>query len=317
MCFPTLTAVGSLFLLFSFIIELFILIGNLPSTFLPGIYFAKAFSRSQNLSYSFGLWNYCQGDGSGVVSSCSSSSAAYNWAKTPNISNIAPTAAHSYVASGLFLGMFILFFIGCGFSFVFWCFSLPICCVKRRGLGYSMSTLVLTTFCVMLTAFILSLVVIFLGIKAVTGQDGWGAEVGNSLWLTISALVSLMISFLCYTGGTTCGRPGKKRRNKNAIDPNFKDGNPNSSQPLYMASPVFVPQHGAQTNGGQGMLQQPYSPNTTGAVHQQNYDTQGHVGHTGNTPHTPNQSHDPNSVSVPMHGYQTPTLEPANTAPPH
>lgn len=56
MCFPTLTAVGSLFLLFSFIIELFILIGNRPSTFLPNINFAKIWNRQQDLSYTFGLW---------------------------------------------------------------------------------------------------------------------------------------------------------------------------------------------------------------------------------------------------------------------
>lgn len=166
----------------------------------------------------------------------------------------------------------------------------------------------------MLTAFILSLVAILVGMKVVTGNANWGGEAGNSLWLTIAALVSLMISFLCYTGGTTCGRGGKKRRNKNAIDPNFKDGGPNSSQPLYMASPVFVPQTGQQQPGQQGnMLQQPYSPNPVNQ-HNQNYDSNAHLGNTG---HTTNQNHDPNSVSVPMHGYQTPTLEPANTSPPH
>lgn len=221
--------------------------------------------------------------------------------------------------------MFILFFLGCGFSFVFWCFSLPICCLKRRGWGYSMSTLVFITFCVMLTAFIISLVVIFLGIKAVTSTGGWSAEVGNTLWITIAAFVSLLFSFLCYTGGTTCGGitcgGGRKKKNKNAIDPNYKDkhndGNaPNSTQPLYMASPIFVPQTthqtapqtgpqtGPQTDHQGNMLQQPYSPNIGNQQHQ-NFDTTGHTG----------QTHDPNSVSVPMHGYQTPTLQPAN--PPH
>ncbi|GAA5812255.1 hypothetical protein MFLAVUS_005705 [Mucor flavus] len=304
MCFPTLTAVGSLFLLCSFIIELFILIGNLPSTFLPHINFAKIWNRGQNQSYSFGLWNYCTGGGDGVINSCGSSSPAYNWANTPNISSVAPQA-HSGIAQGLFLGMFILFFLGCGFSFVFWCFSLPICCLKRKGYGYSMSSLVLTTFLVMLTAFILSLVVVFLGMKTITNlETGWSVEAGNSIWLTIAALVSLLISFLCYTGGVTCG--GKKRRNKNSVDPNYNskfNNNIIASQPLYAASPVFAPQEANQTTGPQGtMLQQPYSASPN-------------VGNQNLSPHL-NQGYDtttgPNHESVPMQGYQTPTLQPAN-----
>lgn len=142
---------------------------------------------------------------------------------------------------------------------------------------------------VMFAAFILSLVAVFLGMKTVTNDGtGWAVEVGNSIWLTIGALVSLLISFLCYTGGVTCG--GRKRRNKNSVDPNY-NSKYNGTQQLYASSPVFVPQDATHTTGPQGtMLQQPYavSPNP------------GNVG-TG-----------PNHESVPMHGYQTPTLQPAN-----
>lgn len=249
--------------------------------------------------------NYCSGGGDGVITSCGPSSPAYNWANTPNISSVAPQA-HSGIAQGLFLGMFILFFLGCGFSFVFWCFSLPICCLKRKGYGYSMSSLVLITFLVMFAAFILSLVVVFLGFKTVTSlEEGWSVEVGNSIWLTIGALVSLLISFLCYTGGVTCG--GKKRRNKNSIDPNYNskfNGNAIGTQPLYAASPVFGNQDVNQTTGQQGaMLQQPYSGSPN--VGDQNFSPRLNQGYDTTTT-------GPNHESVPMHGYQTPTLQPAN-----
>lgn len=251
--------------------------------------------------------NYCQGNGEGVVSGCGPSSAAYNWASAPHISEIATSAATSYVARGLFLGMFILFFIGCGFSFVFWLCSLPICCLKRRGWGYSMSSLVLLNFCIMLTAFIMSLVAIFKGMKLVTGLDGWSGQAGNSVWLTISSLVSLLISFLCYTGGTTCG--GWRKKSRNAIDPNYRDkynSAPNSTQPLYMASPAFDSNTNTQMNNQGNMAQQPYSPEFDLQQQQpQQQTTTTHIVH----------NQEPNSVSVPMNGYQTPTIQPA--VPPH
>lgn len=57
MCFPTFTALGSLFLLFSFILELFIMIGQLSNrVVLNNLYYASAWNREQNLAYNFGLW---------------------------------------------------------------------------------------------------------------------------------------------------------------------------------------------------------------------------------------------------------------------
>lgn len=248
------------------------------------------------------LRNYCSGAGDGVITSCGPSHAAYNWGNTPNISDAVPQT-HSHIATGLFLGIFILFFLACGFSFVFWCFSLPICCLKRKGFGYSMSSLVLINFLVLFTAFILSLVAVFLGMKIVTNlETGWSVEVGNIIWMTIGALVSLLLSFLCYTGGVTCG--GRKRKNKNAIDPNFSSKYNNiTTQEYYTASPVFAPQEANHMSGQQGtMLQQPYavSPNA-GNQNLSTHPNQGYDTTTGR-----------NHESVPMHGYQTPTLQPSN-----
>lgn len=220
-----------------------------------------------------------------------------------------------------------------------------------------MSTLVFINFMIMLVALILALILVLGGIRQITSADNtWHGHAGNSLWLTIGAVLSLLVSFLCYSGGL-CGRRKKtaydddyndtstgrrsagccgigRRRNKAQVDPNYKDTGgynkentngydnnviPGTNQPLYAASPVFrhTPQHAQDST----MLQQPYtaspsmgqqqrSPGVSHAMEnrQQNYDpnvTNNATGTDGNN--------DPNSVSVPMHGYQTPILQPANT----
>lgn len=238
------------------------------------------------------------------------------------MSDIASSQANSSLVRGLFLGMFILFFIGCGLSFVFWCLSLPICCLKRRGWGYSMSTLVFINFLVMLAALILALVVILSGIRVINDNDsGWRAHAGYALWITIGACVSLFLSFLCYTAGSICGR---KRKNKGAVDPNYKD--PYATGQPYAGTPLFVP---TQTGQPSTMLQQPYSVSPA-VGNRAMSPTVGHQQHSIYSPNVASQSYDPNlnqgaydasanpnydpnSVSVPMHGYQTPTLQPANT----
>lgn len=306
----------------------------------------------------FKFRNYCTGDGSGGVASCAHPTPAYNWAKTPNIVDLVPNLATSWMVKGLFLGLFILVFIALGFSFIFWLMSLPICCLKKRGWGYSMSTLVFINFMIMLVALILALILVLGGIRQITSADDtWNAHAGNSLWLTIGAVLSLFVSFLCYSSGV-CGSRKKKtaydnnyndastsrrrggccgigrKRNKAQVDPNYKDNNdydkennngydnnvlPGTNQPLYAASPVFrhTPQHAQDST----MLQQPYtgSPSlgqqqrSPGISHtmqngQQSYDPNVTNNATGN-----DGTNDPNSVSVPMHGYQTPILQPANT----
>ncbi|CAO0801257.1 unnamed protein product [Mucor circinelloides] len=356
MCFPTFTALGSLFLLFSFILELFIMIGQLSNRqFLNKLYYASAWNPQQNLAYNFGLWNYCTGDSGGGVASCAQPTPAYNWAKTPNIVDLVPNLANSWMVKGLFLGLFILVFIALGFSFIFWLMSLPICCLKKRGWGYSMSTLVFINFMIMLVALILALILVLAGISQITSADNtWNAHAGNSLWITIGATLSLLVSFLCYSGGACFGRKRKsaydnnyndvststgrrgccgigRKRNKAQVDPNYKDNTgydqnmlPGTNQPLYAASPVF--QHTPQNARDPTMLQQPYmvSPSmgqqqpSPGISHTlqngQTYDpnVNSNAGATTTTTGAAG-TNDPNSVSVPMHGYQTPVLQPANT----
>jgi hypothetical protein len=222
--------------------------------------------------------------------------------------------------------MFILFFIAVGFSFILWCMSLPICCLKRRAWGISMSTLVFINFLVTLAALILLLVMVLSGIKILTNADNtWNAHAGNSLWIAIGATVSLFLAFLCYSGGScfapkkrttvaessaetgTAGCCGRRRKNKTKVDPNYKgdynDVIPGTTQPLYANSPAF---RSTQQQPQANMLQQPYrmstsvgsqqTPGMTGATHHQNYDPNANTG-TGD---------------VSGRGYQTPVLQPAN-----
>lgn len=216
-----------------------------------------------------------------------------------------------------------------------------------------MSTLVFINFMIMLVALILALILVLSGVRQITSADNtWNAHAGNSLWLTIGATLSLLVSFFCYSGGVCCGRKKKsvydnnyndvstsagrrrgccgmgRKRNKAQVDPNYKDNTtydnnmlPGTNQPLYAASPVF--QHTPQHAQDPTMLQQPYmvSPSmgqqqlSPGISHtMQNGQTYDHNAGTniGGTTTTTGVN-DPNSVSVPMHGYQTPVLQPANT----
>ncbi|KAI8370931.1 SUR7/PalI family-domain-containing protein [Blakeslea trispora] len=291
MCFPTLTTFGSFLLLFSFILQLFIIIAQLSNrAFINIIYFVSAWD--QNRVYNVALWNYCTGTTGGNIQSCASPVPAYNWARTPGISDIATSQANSLVVKGLFLGMFILFFIGMGLSFLLWLMSLPICCLKHRAWGISMSTFVLINFLVTLTALILSLVLILGGIKSFTGGNSpWNAQAGNALWIAIGATVALFLAFLCYGGGSCCagsgGRTSRRRRkqeedyyynsgnesdgrkrggccggrrrkkNKAKVDPNYKETDayiPGTTQPMYAQSPMYQNTGNPQSS----MLQQPY-----------------------------------------------------------
>ncbi|KAI7899706.1 SUR7/PalI family-domain-containing protein [Cokeromyces recurvatus] len=217
--FPAFTTLGSFFLLFSFLLELFIIIGQISNRhFLRKIFYARAWNN-QGQSYNLGLWNYCTVDGNGDATSCAHPYAAYNWAQTPNIVDTVPNLANSGYIKSLFLGLFILLFIGLGFSFILWLMSLPICCLKRRGWGYSMSTLTFINFLVTLVALILALILVLAGIKNLTsGASPWQAHAGNALWLHIGAVVSLLLAFFFYSGGSCFGRKGSDNRHYDVED---------------------------------------------------------------------------------------------------
>ncbi|CAO3703970.1 unnamed protein product [Rhizopus stolonifer] len=296
MCFPLFTALGSLFLLFSFVLELFILIGQLSNkVFLRDLFFGSAWNTGQNTRYNLALWNYCSGDASGTVSSCAHPTPAFNWANTPGMSNMLQSQANSGLINNLFLAMFILFFIACGWSLLIWLASIPICCFRHRAFGYSMSTLTLINFFVMLAALILSLVMVLSGVRDITANEGWNAHAGNLLWITIGATISLLLASIFFS----CGSAGGKSRNKKKVKGGDKNGYNDYANFLpYTTDPTYQDNTRGDYANGQYQQQNSETPVT------------GNQGLTTGSPH-PNGAQDHEQITVP-HGYQTPTLEPAN-----
>ncbi|CEG69311.1 hypothetical protein RMATCC62417_05408 [Rhizopus microsporus] len=313
MCFPTFTALGSIFLLFSFVLELFILIGQLSRrVFLTDLFFAAAWNTGQNVRYNFALWNYCTADINDNVNSCAHPIPAFNWATTPGISNLTQAQASSGTVHGVFMAMFILFFIGCGLSFLLWLASLPICCLNRRVCGISMATLVFINFLVMLAALILALVVVISGVKIISANAGWNAHANNLLWITIGAVISLLLAAACYSCGSVGGSRNRRGRKKR-VDPDYDDKDNHGFYDSFLPYNVNPHAHGPG-QGGYGRpthLQQPYQPGNQPDTNQ----APAGVGHQGIASPHPDATKAPqtsNEHSNVPRGYQTPTLQPAN-----
>ncbi|KAF7723806.1 neutral amino acid transporter [Apophysomyces ossiformis] len=253
---------GSIFTLFAFLLQLFVLIGQLSNrAFLRDLYFAQVMQPSQDRVYNFNLWNYCTGNLAGQVQSCSKPRPAYNWAQTPGINQALSGQANSSVVSGIFLALFILYFISTGLSLIFWFISCPTCCVGRRGLGVSMSTLLFINFLILLVCLILALVVSLRGIRLLTGADSsWLGHAGNSMWITIGGVVSLFLAFLFYSLASCCYRPRPRRQ----IEPDYKGGHESMRSPYVPPAHPFYDQQQQQQQGR--LFQQPYThPDSAGA----------------------------------------------------
>ncbi|KAI8142201.1 SUR7/PalI family-domain-containing protein [Fennellomyces sp. T-0311] len=209
MLFKCCALLGSLFLLFSFLLHLFPMIGQLSNRqFLRHMYFQQAYNRPANSVYQNGLWNYCSGTLQGIES-CSSPHQSYNWGNTPVIGQMVP---QQYQPNGghfrhLFTGLFALTMAGTVISFLLWLMSLPImfCCGRRshRAPGIFMSTMTFTNFLVTIAAIILALILAISTNKGLT--DGWQGRAGNSIWSLLGAMGALLIGFMCFNG-TCCGR---------------------------------------------------------------------------------------------------------------
>ncbi|KAL0083571.1 SUR7/PalI family-domain-containing protein [Phycomyces blakesleeanus] len=257
-CFAISTLFASLFTLFAFILELFVLIGQLSNKpLLRSLYFGQAINASQGKTLNFNLWNYCTGDIHGAVSGCAKPRPAYNWAQTPGISQVMSRQANSTGVKSLFLALFVIIFISCGLSLIFWLMSLPICCLRRRGLGYSMTTLTLINFLLALVAMIIGLVVTIHGGKMLTGADpGWLGTPGNSLWCLIGSVVSLFFALLLYSVGSCCCKGSKEGRQR--VRPGKTDSLASDNHQRFNSGP-YPPPH-ANNNGYYS--QQGPSPNS-------------------------------------------------------
>ncbi|KAG1352725.1 hypothetical protein G6F62_002604 [Rhizopus arrhizus] len=318
MCFPTFTTLGSLFLLFGFILELFILIGQLSNrVFLTDLFFGSAWNTGQSTRYNFALWNYCSGDLSGNINSCAHPTPAFNWATTPDLSNLLQAQASSGMVNNLFMAMFVLFFIACCWSFLIWLASIPICCFKRRVFGLSMAILVLINFFVLLVALILALVLVLSGVKLVVANAGWSAHAGNLLWITIGAVISLLLSSIFYSCALA-GDRGKRRR-VNPDNEDKGDDNPyygsylphNPNQPLYATDQGYTTSQSAQHNPASQQYYQTAAAEPSAG--QQGLSTDmGQHGMTSTHSDSAKVHQTHNDPAAAPYGYQTPTLQNAN-----
>ncbi|KAI9283191.1 SUR7/PalI family-domain-containing protein [Sporodiniella umbellata] len=207
---------ASFFLFASFILGLFILIGQLSNRpFINLISFVRAFNPRYDLSYDFGLWSYCQGKAYSPIESCSKAIPAYNWAATTGFDQMLPRHSSSKTISRVFTANFILYFIGAGLSFLLWLASLPSLCCKQIKNGQRvrsavMSSLTGFTFLVMLAALVMGLVLVIGSVKAIgNASEDWQGHAGIAIWFTIGSVVSLFLAFICYTI-RTCIKPSRR-----------------------------------------------------------------------------------------------------------
>lgn len=185
-----------------------------------------------------------------------------------------PNYASSKRVYGLFLALFILYFIALIFSFLLWIATLPVslcCCTKRfrhnpgnRPLDITMAIICGLNFLIMLVVLILALVLVIGSVKAISGASiYWNGYAGNALWLTIASVTSLFLATVCYLFKACChhGHYDSNSRISPDLDKNHAyknqpfDLTPHH-QPYYAnhASPMITNQHAQQ----QPTLPQPH-----------------------------------------------------------
>lgn len=101
-------------------------------------------------------------------------------------------------------------FIGTGMSLIGWLATLPFCCVPVRsklGTGIGLSTYTFVNLLFTLASWIIAMTLIVSINKTLIGSP-WTGAAGNSLWVTICAIGSLVIAYLCLSGMCCAGRGG-------------------------------------------------------------------------------------------------------------
>ncbi|KAI8374203.1 actin cortical patch SUR7/pH-response regulator pali [Radiomyces spectabilis] len=190
---------ASFFTFASLVLEIFTLIGNTYNRpFLRNLYFAKLFQN--NRSVQFGLWNSCSGQG-GYVTECTHPQPAYVWSNAEGLSGLVDGLnGHDK----LFLANFILYWIAFGLTL----FALVITLLSnfRRSSDLLASFACFIAFVVMLVVFIIVLVISLRGINAAKGVDSSiSGFLGPSTWMTLGAMVGLLLASLWYCFACCCG----------------------------------------------------------------------------------------------------------------
>lgn len=151
-----------------------------------------------------------------------------------------PEHASSTLIRGVFLGMFILYFIGLGFSFFLWLLSLPFgvfFCFRRlrnnpggRPLDITMAIWSGITCIIMFVALIIAIVYVISFNRNISNASFyWSGHAGNSLWFSIGIVIALFLAALLYAfrscasisndGYNTSSGKKRRRNNRTRVQP--------------------------------------------------------------------------------------------------
>ncbi|KAI7878069.1 hypothetical protein K492DRAFT_171109 [Lichtheimia hyalospora FSU 10163] len=189
------------------VLQIFTLLGNTYNRpFLKELYFARLEISRQFID--FGLWNYCTGR-DGEVTQCSQPEPAFDWT-TAGGSELAPIrdaiGLDSY--DRVFLANFILYWIALGLTLA----AMVVTCMSgfRRGSDFLASFLTFVAALVMIVVFVILMVV---GLRGVNNAKGAGIDatghLGPSMWMTLGAMVALLLSSFWYCV-TCCFAPNRR-----------------------------------------------------------------------------------------------------------
>jgi hypothetical protein len=132
-----------------------------------------------------------------------------------------PEHANSTLIRGVFLGMFILYFLVLGFSFILWLLSLPFgvfFCVRKlrnnpggRPLDITMAIWSGVSCIITFVAMVMAIVYIVSFDRNISNASFyWNGHAGYSLWFTIGVLIALFLATLCYAF-KSCAGVGNQR----------------------------------------------------------------------------------------------------------
>ncbi|KAI8093295.1 actin cortical patch SUR7/pH-response regulator pali [Halteromyces radiatus] len=191
------------------ILEIFTMIGNLANrAFLRDLFFAKLILPDGTF-FTFGLWNYCMGNKGDLT--CSTPEAAFVWTSVPQLA--------SYLKGfdgqdRLFMASFVLYWIGIGLTL----FALVITLFShfRRSSDVCASFVCIISFVVILAAFVILIVVSAWGIRMAkeNSSNAIDGYLGPSTWMTLGAMVALLLSSVWYFISCCCGS-GRRVRDVN------------------------------------------------------------------------------------------------------
>ncbi|KAI9269329.1 actin cortical patch SUR7/pH-response regulator pali [Phascolomyces articulosus] len=188
------------------VLQIFTLLGSTyDRPFLRDLFFAKLELDGRTF-FNFGLWSYCTGSND-EVTMCSKPEPAFDWTTVPGAEF--DTIAESFDGlQKVFLANFILYWIGFGLTL----FAMIITFLTgfRRGSDFLASFLTFIAAIVMIVVFIILMVVSMRGVNHLNdaGSSATG-HLGPSMWMTLGAMVALLLSSFWYCL-TCCFGAGRK-----------------------------------------------------------------------------------------------------------